>query len=117
MSCGDGSLPPAPKEHRSASLIQGFFTCQLEYEGIPATSQRQAELLAGLLSVYDQVPASAEQHHHQVDSPGEDFFGMLTLEFGVIMARALLDWMEGVIQRIKNGKHNRKSNAPHKEEL
>jgi len=42
---------------------------------------------------------------------------MLTLEFGVIMARAQLDWVEGVIQRIKNGEHNHKGNAPPKEEL
>jgi len=74
-------------------------------------------LIGGLLSVYDQVPASVEQHQHQVDSPREDFFGMLTLEFGVIMARAQLDWVEGVIQRIKNGEHNHKGNAPPKEEL
>lgn len=110
------SAPLPLEECRSASLIQVFFAGQLEDEGILAIFRRQAELLRGLLSVY-QVPASVEQYQHQVDSPRESFFWMLTLECGVTMARAQLEWVEGVIQRIKNGEHDRKDNARHKEEL
>ncbi len=111
------SAPLPPEECRSASLIQVFFAGQLEDEQILTIFRRQAELLRGLLSVYDQVPASVEQYQHQVDSPRESFFWMLTLECGVTMARAQLEWVEGVIQRIKNGEHDRKDNAPQKEEL
>lgn len=101
------SVPLLPEEHRSVSLIQVFFAGQLEDEGILTIFERQAELLRGLLSVYNQVPAGVEQHKHQVNSPRESFFWMLTLECGVTMARAQLDWVEGVIKRIKNGEHNR----------
>jgi len=111
------SSPLLPEEHRSASLIQVFFAGQLEDEGILTIFQRQAELLRGLLSIYEQVPAGVEQHQHQVDSPREGFFWMLTLECGVTMARAQLEWVEGAIKRIKNGEHDRRNNAPHKEEL
>jgi len=111
------SVPLPPEECRSANLIQVFFAGQLEDEQILTIFQHQAELLRGLLSVYDQVPASVEQHKHQVDSPRESFFWMLTLECGVTMARAQLEWVEGVIQRIKNGEHDRGDNTPHKEEL
>lgn len=103
------SAPLPWEESRSASLIQVFFSGQLEDEQILTTFERQAEMLRGLLSVYDQVPASVEQH--KFDSPRESFFWMLTLECGVTMARAQLEWVEGVIQRIKNGEHD------HQEEL
>ena len=109
------SAPLPLEEHRSASLIQVFFAGQLEDEQILTIFQRQAELLRGLLSVYDQVPAGVEKH--QFDSPRENFFWMLTLEYGVTMARAQLEWVEGVIQRIKKGEHNRQDNTLLKEEL
>jgi DNA-binding PadR family transcriptional regulator len=111
------SAPLLPEEHRSASLIQVFFAGQLDDEQILTIFRRHAELLRGLLSVYDQVPASVEQHQHQVDSAREGFFWMLTLECGVTMARAQLEWVEGVIRRIKKGEHDSWDNAPHKEEL
>jgi len=33
------------------------------------------------------------------------------------MGRAQLEWVEGVIQRVKNGEHDRQDKTLHKEEL
>jgi hypothetical protein len=41
----------------------------------------------------------------RVDSPRETFFWTLILEMDIKMAQAQLEWIESVIQRIKNKEH------------
>jgi PadR family transcriptional regulator AphA len=97
---------PLPfRDSRHASLIQVFFAGQLSDEEILAMFRREAEPLRALLEHYDQIPQRSAPFIETVGSPREAFFWMLTLEYGIRMAQAALEWMESVIQRIEHKQH------------
>jgi hypothetical protein len=53
-------------------------------------------------------PAGSQKispYAEEVDSPREVFFWMLTLECGIKVNEAWLEWIESVIQRIENKQH------------
>lgn len=95
---------PAHKE-RHTSLIQVFFSGQLSDAEILAMFEQEAERLRERLARYDQVPQQSAEYVATINSPRETFFWMLTLEFGIKMAQASLEWVESVIQRIENKQH------------
>ena len=97
---------PLPfKDSRHAALIQVFFAGQLSDEEILAMLQREAEPLRTALERYDRVPQKSAPFTERIGSPRETFFWMLTLEYGVKMAQASLEWLESVIQRIEDRQH------------
>jgi DNA-binding PadR family transcriptional regulator len=104
--------PVAHEESRSAPLVQVFFAGQLDDQEILAIFERTAQELREALERYDQVPEISAPYREMVDDPREDFFWMLTLECGVSMARAKLEWIESVIDRIKEKKHPAKTTQP-----
>lgn len=95
--------PLRPHIPRNAALIQVFFAGQLSDDEIVAMFERTAERIRGVLQLYEQIPQQVEAYHDYMDSPREFYCWMLTLEAGFKSARANLDWLEDVIQRIKNG--------------
>ena len=95
-----GRLPAG--EHRNAGLIQVFFAGQLSDDEILAIFEREAEQVRGILDRYDQVPALAQPYVEMVGSPREAYFWMLTLECGKNQFRTQLEWLESVVERIKN---------------
>lgn len=97
--------PLRSKEMRHAGLIQIFFAGQLRDEDILEMLERVAERLRKLLAGYAQVPQESVKYAELVGSPREEFFWMLTLDWGVHAARAQLEWLEDVIQKIKNKEH------------
>jgi DNA-binding PadR family transcriptional regulator len=99
-------LTPLPaKATRSAELIQVFFAGQLDDDEILAMFERAAQSVRDVLGPYASVPEQNAPLTRTIDSPREAFFWMLTLEMGIKMAQAQLEWIESVIQRIKNKKH------------
>ena len=95
---------PLPRQDtREPTLIQVFFAGQLSNEEILAIFEREAEGVRALLEHYDEVPLAGAEYAEMVGSPREWFCWMLTLECGIANARAYLEWLEGVIERIKNG--------------
>ena len=97
---------PLPfRDSRHASLIQVFFAGQLSDEEILAMLKREAEPLRAALERYDRVPEMSAPFIETIDSPREAFFWMLTLEYGIRMAQASLEWIESVIQRIEDRQH------------
>lgn len=94
---------PLPlQDHRSAELIQVFFAGQLTDEQALAMFERFAqEYRAGLVSLY-QIPEQIKAYEDMVGSSREAFFWMLTLEHGIHSTRAVLEWLESVIERLKN---------------
>jgi PadR family transcriptional regulator AphA len=96
--------PLPPSETREPSMIQVFFAGQLSDEEILAMFEREAASLREILAHYDEIPTQAAPFINMVGSPREAFFWMLTLEAGIFGARAHLEWVEGVIQRIKKKK-------------
>jgi PadR family transcriptional regulator AphA len=96
---------PLPcEEVRHASLIQVFFAAQLSDEEILNIFEREAEQLRERLERYCRIPQESAQYL-EIGSPREVFFWMLTLEFGIKAAQARLEWIESVIQRLKNKEH------------
>jgi DNA-binding PadR family transcriptional regulator len=100
------TLPP--QDNRSAELIQVFFAARLSDEQVLDLFRPHAEGLRRLLDVYARVPQVVnqnilpEQAAEFCPTARDQFFWMLTLECGVTMARAELEWIESVIQRIEN---------------
>jgi PadR family transcriptional regulator AphA len=95
--------PTPPHVQRSAALIQVFFAGQLSDEEILALFERAAEQVRAVLARYAQIPQQIEAYGEYMESPREFFCWMLTLDAGFKSAQANLDWLEEVIQRIKNG--------------
>jgi PadR family transcriptional regulator AphA len=99
------TTPLRPKEMRHADLIQVFFAGQLSDEEILVILERIAEKLRLLLAGYAQVPQESAEVCETVGSPREQYFWMLTLDWGIHSAQAQLEWLEGVINKIKNKEH------------
>ena len=102
------SSPLAFGENRSALLIQVFFAGQLSDEDVLEMFERVADFMRAGMAAYDAIPQQMESYEEYVQSPREFYFWMLTLEIGKNSARANLEWLESVIQRIKNGEIPRK---------
>ena len=96
-------LPQSFGANRSALLIQVFFAGQLSDEQILANFERVAGYLRAGLAVYEAIPQQIEIYRQAIPSSREYFFWMLTLEEGITSARATLEWVESVIERLRNG--------------
>ena len=99
------TTPLRPKEMRHAGLIQVFFAGQLSDEEILVILERIAEKLRMLLAGYAQVPQQSAGFCELVGSAREEFFWMLTLDWGVHSAQAQLEWLKGVIKKIRDKEH------------
>jgi DNA-binding PadR family transcriptional regulator len=93
------------QEARSAALIQVFFAGQLSDEEILAKFEEALESMRAVLAVYQHVPEEIEEYVTTIGSPREEFFWMLTLELGIKSMQTQIDWMESVMQRIRNKEH------------
>lgn len=94
--------PLPPRKVREPELIQVFFAGQLTDAEIIQRLEHAAERLHALLQYYRQLPQEPEAYVEQAGSPREAFFWVLTLEHGIAMTRAELEWLQSVIQRLKN---------------
>ena len=97
------ATPLPPDDHRLPWLVQVFFSGQLDNEEILALFEREAGQLRARLARYAQVPQESAAYVEQIGSPRETFFWMLTLEYGVTVNRAALEWIEEVIRRLRRG--------------
>jgi PadR family transcriptional regulator, regulatory protein AphA len=95
--------PLTPDENRSADMIQVFFAAQLSDEEILGIFERAAEMIRAGLAQYAHIPRNIEAYSEYTHSPREFFFWMLTLEVGIHNLRSSLDFIEALIQRIRNG--------------
>jgi DNA-binding PadR family transcriptional regulator len=96
--------PLPPRAFRSAELIQVFFAGNLSNEEALAIFEREAEKLRQILEQYEQVSKTRESHHYleAISLERKVFFWGLTLENGLWSTRSDLEWVESVIDRIKN---------------
>jgi DNA-binding PadR family transcriptional regulator len=95
-----GPLPAA--EERIAALIQVFFAGQLSDDEILAKFEGLVAHLRELLDIYRHVPEQIQDYVKAVGSSREEYFWLLTLQFGINSTQAHLIWAEGVIQQIRN---------------
>jgi DNA-binding PadR family transcriptional regulator len=99
------AMPLPLDEPRIPWLVQVFFAGQLDDEDILPLFEQEAEQLRARLARYDRIPQESAVYVETVGSPREAFFWMLTLEYGVTVNQAALDWIEGVIERLRRGEH------------
>jgi PadR family transcriptional regulator AphA len=95
--------PLTPDENRSADMIQVFFAAQLSDEEILGIFERAAVLIRAGLEHYAQIPRNIGAYREYTNSPREFFFWMLTLDVGIHNLQSSLDFIENLIQRIRNG--------------
>lgn len=95
--------PLPPEENRSADMIQIFFAAQLSDEEILGIFERAAALMRSGLEHYAQVPRNIEVYSAYTTSRREFFFWMLTLDVGIHNLQSNLEFIEDLIERIRNG--------------
>ncbi len=95
---------PLPHEaQRSVDMIQVFFAGRLSDEDALEIFERAAETMHAGLAHYAQIPREIEAYSEYTASPRDFFFWMLTLDVGVHTLQSNLDFIENLIQRIRNG--------------
>lgn len=95
---------PIPiQDSRSAPLVQIFFSAQLSNEQLIQKFETISAIARTTLERYDVVPQQAQPYVESIQSPREAFCWFLTLEMGIYSARALLEWSESVLQRLRAG--------------
>lgn len=97
------TTPLPPQENRSADMIQVFFAGQLPDEEMLALFERAAENMRAGLAHYQQIPRDIETYCDYTTSPRDFFFWMLTLDVGVHTLQSNLEFIENLIQRIRDG--------------
>jgi DNA-binding PadR family transcriptional regulator len=95
--------PPVLDEPRSAPLVQVFFAGMLGDDEVLAKFEGFAAIMRAMLAEYEKVPGMIEPFQQEIVSPRQHFFWLLTLESGIRVMRANLEWAESVIERIKLG--------------
>jgi DNA-binding PadR family transcriptional regulator len=98
------SGPPQLGDTRNGPLIQVFFAGQLTDEQILIKFEGFAAILQAILAQYDQIPDKIIPYQHEISSPREHFFWLLTLDSGIRSMRASLAWAENVIDQLQEGK-------------
>jgi len=97
------TTPLSPGQPRSADMIQVFFAGGLSDEGVLNMLEHAAQGMRAGLAQYEQIPRDIESYSDYTNSPREFFFWMLTLDVGVHTLQANLEFIENLIQRIRNG--------------
>lgn len=96
------STPFSGGEPRNAILLNTFFLGKCSDEEVLTKFEAASEQLRAMLSLYESIPSVIESFNERIHSEREAFFWSLTLEWGIKIGRANLEWVESIIERIKN---------------
>jgi len=97
------------KSERHAGLVQLFFAGGLSDEDIITMLRRFAEHRREMLDRMRKFPDDEQGKRYTEQAPMNDsYFWWLTLEYGIHMGEASLEWVENVIARIERGEHKEK---------
>ncbi|MCS7179260.1 MAG: PadR family transcriptional regulator [Anaerolineae bacterium] len=94
--------PADPEDPRVPLLIRIFFAGQLPSEKAIALLETYAAALRARLETYARIPQRAAHYAEAIQSPREVFFWALTLDYGIRLTRAALEWAEEAIRNIRN---------------
>ncbi len=94
--------PSGPEEPRIPLLVRVFFSGQLTDDEAVSLLEAYAAGLRARLEGYARIPQQAAHYAEAIQSPREVFFWMLTLDYGVRLTRAALEWAEEAINAIRN---------------
>ncbi|MBI5648440.1 MAG: PadR family transcriptional regulator [Ignavibacteriae bacterium] len=85
---------------RNSALVRVFFLGNLENETILGMLEHAESGLLEEIRRYEAVPAEVDRDAAFPVSKRERFFWMLTLEYGLAMARAEHEWLQSIQRRI-----------------
>ncbi len=94
--------PTEPEDPRVPLLIKVFFAGQLADEEAVALLEAYEARLRARLEEYARIPQQAAQYAEAIQSPREVFFWALTLDYGVRLTRAAMEWTEEARRAIPN---------------
>jgi PadR family transcriptional regulator AphA len=100
---------PLPRQvFREAFLIQIYFGSQLTDEEFVALVRDEIKVAEEILSVYDAIYKPYLARMESSNDPRALFLKVLTLEFGILHNRLVLDWLNSVVTRINAGNYSLK---------
>jgi len=99
--------PSEPEEPRVPLLVKVFFAGQLSDEEAVALLERHVGGLRAQLEAYAQIPQQTAHYAETVQSSREVLFWTLTLDYGVRLTRAALEWAEEAVHTIHNQQEER----------
>ncbi|MGB9775779.1 MAG: PadR family transcriptional regulator [Anaerolineae bacterium] len=94
--------PTDPDDPRIPLLVKVFFAGGLTDEEAVALLEAYAAGLRARLEAYARIPQEAAHYAEAIQSPREVFFWALTLDYGIRLTRAALEWAEEAIRNIRN---------------
>ncbi len=93
--------PMEPEDPRVPLLVKVFFAGQLTDDEAISLLETYAAGLRARLEAYARIPQQSAHYAEAIRSPREVFFWMLTLDYGVRLTRAALEWVEEAIHAIR----------------
>jgi len=97
------SVPLPDQDTREPFLVQVFFGGKLTDEQVLLVLERERQRIEERLKTYAQVYEQSVAQPSVQESPRENFYGLLTLEFGLLSGRSYLTWLDGAIDRARKG--------------
>ncbi|MBL0174302.1 MAG: PadR family transcriptional regulator [Ignavibacteria bacterium] len=92
---------PDAAASRNPALVRLFFLGNLGNDAILPMLDAAEERLRAELQTYASVPDLVREHAAFSVTKRERFFWMLTLEYGLAVTRAELDWIASIKKRLK----------------
>lgn len=101
--------PQPPQDNREPLLIQVYFGGHLTDSELLHVLKHTRDEACERIRVYTAIYETVMSQPRSIDDPRAVFLATLTLEYGLIGARALLPWLDSAIERIRAGDYTLKS--------
>lgn len=102
------ATPLPSQDFREAFLIQIYFGNKLSDEEFVTLLQNEIQAAEKILTVYGSIYKPYVEEIKTHENSRALFTKVLTLEFGVLYNRVLLDWLNSVVARIHSGEYTLK---------
>ena len=102
------NAPMLMAEHRIPWLIQVFFSAQLSDEAIINTFQQVAAQIHIRIGAYEEINKAGLVPNNSDFTPRDLFFMELTYDYGLMLHKSMLQWIEKVKKQIEKKEHPQK---------
>lgn len=93
--------PADPENPRVPLLVKVFFAGGLSDEEAIALLESYADAMRDRLEAYARIPQQSGHYAEAIRAPREVLFWALTLDYGIRLTRAGLEWAEEAIRNIR----------------
>lgn len=96
------STPLQATDFREPFLIQVYFGGKLSDEEFIALLQHEIRATDERLAIYDSIYRMYQEQISASEDPHSMFLSVATLEYGILSNRDLLEWLNSLVERVKN---------------